>query len=465
MAKAKKKAMTLQELYEAYRVRKLLGASRSTFGKYRHSIAIIERLVGRVPTVDDLSDDIVSRLMAAKLDEGKTPHTANVFRAKICALWSWGAKRGFVKTWPDIDALNEPESVPTAWTAEQLSKVFQACELANRDMYGVPGSLWYRALLSVLWDTGERIGAILKADWARLSGEWLTIPASSRKGKTRDKVYRLHPDTVALLHKMRTYHQRDELFPYDCCRLSVSNRWRTMLNKSGLPSDSKHMFHCIRRSVASHAAQAGGDATAILDHSDSKLTKKHYLDPRVYRVSAPVDVLFRPEAPEVGDVGEGVRFEPEELRRLHELFASKVGDMLGVPESLWWSTYALFTRDAVDYPAGVKALPWAAFDLTRQEFDTRPFVCNVIRPFVSKLSDETVRLLGRYPVPRNDGPFAVKGKTIVQPDQRFKTLLRAAGVPDSRQAAPFIVYRRSVMAHATGPQGDWLMEPVLKFAE
>jgi integrase len=292
--KPKAKAMTLRELFEAYRIRKLLGASKSTIEKYSHAIKLIEKTLGREPTVTDLSDELLSQLMAAKLAEGRTPHTANSVRAKLCALWGWGAKRGFVKTWPDVDALNEPESIPTAWTAEQLPRVFAACDHANRDMYGVPGSLWYRALLSVLWDSGERIGAILEADWSRLSGEWLTIPASSRKGKTRDKVYRLHPETVALLHKMRTYHQRPELFPHDCSREQVSNRWRSMLKKSGLPSDSKHLFHCIRRSVASHAAQAGGDATAILDHSDSKLTKKHYLDPRVFRVASPVDVLFRP---------------------------------------------------------------------------------------------------------------------------------------------------------------------------
>lgn len=299
--KTKAKPMTLRELFDLYRVRKLLGASETTVKKYLRTIALADKLIGRTATVDDLTDDLVAALMQAKIDKGRTNHTANDARAKICALWTWGAKKRFVDTFPDVDQLKAPETIPTAWTVEELPRVFAACDLAKRDMCGVPGSLWWRALLSVLWDSGERLGAILDAKWSRLAGEWLTVPASARKGKTRDKVYRLHPDTLELLQRMRAYHDRDELLPADCSYASLFDRFRSMLRRAGLPCDRKHLFHAIRRSVASHAKAAGGDATAILDHSDATITKRYYLDPRVTGTQAPVDILFRPsQLPEGG---------------------------------------------------------------------------------------------------------------------------------------------------------------------
>ena len=297
------KAMTLRELFEAYRVRKLMGAADATVRKYDRVIKQAEKLIGRAATVDDLTDELVARMMASKIEKGRSAHTANGDRAKLCALWTWGAKKGYVSTFPDVDALRAPETIPTAWTAEQLPQVFAACDKATRDMCGVPGALWFRALLSVLWDSGERVGAILDATYSRLNGEWLTIPAAARKGKTRDKLYRLHPETLSLLHRMRAYHQRDDVFPHDCCREQVLNRFRTMLKRAGLPYDRKHLFHCIRRSVASHAKAAGGDATAILDHADGAITRKFYIDPRVAPTVAPVDILFRPsQLPEGGAI-------------------------------------------------------------------------------------------------------------------------------------------------------------------
>jgi integrase len=454
---------TLSDLYAAYKTRKLIGCRANTDGKYLRTIRDCAAILGLEPLIKDLTDDLVMAAMARKVESGRSPATVNDVHKCLTAIWAWGRKKGFVSTWPDVDCLHVPEAAPIAWTADELRRLFLAAENAEGEDKGVPLRLTWPAILCLLWDTGERVGAILSLPRQSLSGEWLTVKAVFRKGGTRDRVYRLHPETLAKLAALEGYDS-ERLIPVPI-RSELywrNSRYRAVLRAAGLPDDRKHMFHCIRKSVASHMQAAWKDASAAMDHASAATTRKHYLDPRIAKVASPLDVLTRPEMDAVTD---GEKYSPEELRRLHEMFASKVGDILGVPDSLWWSTYALFTRDTATYPAGVKALPWAAFDLTRQEFDTRPFVCNVIRPFFSKLSGETVRLLGRYPVPRHDGPFAVKGKTIVQPDQRFKRMLSEVGVRVFRQAEPFIVYRRSLLAHATGPQGGWLMEPVLKFAE
>lgn len=153
------------------------------------------------------------------------------------------------------------------------------------------------AEVSVLWDTGERIGAVLQLEWQHLNGTTLHVPAGTRKGKTRDKMYSLHPDTVALLETIHAVYGGSMLLPLDCCYESLFNRLRAMLNRAGLPSDRKHLFHCIRRSVASHGAAAGADASQLLDHSDPSITRRYYLDPRIVPAPRAVDVLFRPDSP------------------------------------------------------------------------------------------------------------------------------------------------------------------------
>ena len=288
--------MLLFEAFERYKTRKLLGAAANTEGKFRRAIVALGLVVGRLPTVDDLTDDNVSDVVASVIRKGRTAYTANGYRSKLVALWTFAAKRGWVKTFPDIDAAPVEHANPVAWTRAELARVIAATAHARQPICGVPGAVWFRALLLVLWDTGERIGAVLKTEAAQLAGNSLTVIAAHRKGKTRDMVYTLHPDTVAALAAIRAIYTGPMLFPRDCSAETVANRWRSCLKREGLPSDRKHLFHCMRRSVASHAAAAGGNATSLLDHSSAATTRESYIDRRIAPQPRAIDVLFRPDA-------------------------------------------------------------------------------------------------------------------------------------------------------------------------
>lgn len=286
--------MLLFDAFERYKARKLLGAASTTEGKFRRAIVALGLLVGRLPTVADLTDDNIADLVASVIAKGRSAHTANDYRAKLVALWTFCAKRRWVDTFPDVEEAPTEKRNPVAWTREELARVIAATQHARRPVGGVPGSVWFRALILVLWDTGERIGAVLRAERSQLAGATLIVPAGHRKGKTRDMVYTLHPDTVAALAAMESPDAL--LFPRDCCPETVANRWRGCLRREGLPHDRQHLFHCMRRSVASHAKAAGGDATALLDHSSAQITRDSYIDRRIVAPARAVDVLFRPDA-------------------------------------------------------------------------------------------------------------------------------------------------------------------------
>lgn len=286
--------MTLFDVLNLYSARHLLGANSCTEIKHRRAIRVAGQVVGRIPTTDDLSDDLVCGAMAIVARRGRSPHTVNDTRAKLVALWSFAAKRGFVKQWPDVDRMTAPKLAPVAWLKDELPRVFAACDRALWSVAGIPGPAWLRAFLSVQWDTAERIGALMQLKWTALSGNVLTVPAATRKGKTRDMAYTLHPDTVAALDTLQAHHSGPRIFPVDFNPGTIWNRWRSCLRAEGLPHDRKHMFHCMRRSVASHAKAAGADASELLDHSSSQITREFYLDPRIVPAPKAIDVLFRP---------------------------------------------------------------------------------------------------------------------------------------------------------------------------
>ena len=195
-------------------------------------------------------------------------------------------------TWPTVTRIPEPVRIPVAWSREDLDRLFRAADTERLLISGVPSPSWWRTLHLVAWDTGERITALLGCCWSHLSGEWLTIPAELRKGKRSDRAYRLAPQTLAALERIRE-PERPEIWPWPYHRSYLWIRYRIIRQRAGLPTDRRSAFHRIRRSVASHYEAAGGNATELLGH-ESRATTRAYLDPRIVETPQAVDLLFRP---------------------------------------------------------------------------------------------------------------------------------------------------------------------------
>lgn len=145
------------------------------------------------------------------------------------------------------------------------------------------------------WDSGERIGALLQAEWSHLSGEWLTLPAEIRKGGRQDRAYKLAADTLAILGSIRR-PQRKLILPWPFHHTTLYNHYRRIRRRAGLPYDRRSGFHRIRRTVATFFEAAGGNATELLGHSDRRVTRG-YLDPRLLKQPQAIDLLFRPDNP------------------------------------------------------------------------------------------------------------------------------------------------------------------------
>lgn len=256
----------------------LRGLSARTERLYAFTLAAWEGILGHQPTLDDLNEVAVARFLAVRSRE-VSPATVAKDRAQLVALWNFAAKRGLVDRWPEVRRVTVPERVPEAWTTEQFRRLLAAATLEQTTLAGVPARRWWRALLLLAYDTGERIAALRALRWADVREDDVIFRAETRKGGRRD-IARPFGDSTGLALDAIREPRRDLVFPWDRHPSYLWGRLGIILKRAGLPNDRRCKFHRIRRTTASFYAAAGGDATRLLDHSSPAVTRR-YLDPRI----------------------------------------------------------------------------------------------------------------------------------------------------------------------------------------
>ena len=276
-------------LEDIYVPLKLRGGSTNTLRLYRHSIKRFSDYLNRDAMLSDFDDLVVSRYLANLA--GLSPYSIEKERAQLCAMWNFAARKGIVSKFPTVYPTKLPERLPLAWEQTDLSQLLESCAKEKGEIAGVSAALWWVTLHLVMWDTGERIGAILKLKWDNLHGNRLMVPAEIRKGKTRDRLFELDARTV---NQMRSIDQpnRSLIFPWHQAPNHIYYHYSRILRRAGLPTDCKSKFHRMRKTVATFFAAAGGDASKLLDHQNPKTTQR-YLDQRMLPETQAKDLLFR----------------------------------------------------------------------------------------------------------------------------------------------------------------------------
>lgn len=282
--------MTLLELLERYLPACVRGASPNTKRLYLHTIRSFQKFLGHEPTIADLTNENIENHMWAVVNSGCSPQTANKNRSQLICLWSYANRETLLPNQPSVPALKEPEIVPLGWMPDEVAALLRAAERDDSMVGDSPARIYFPAMLRLCLDTGERIGALRQLSRNALQGQFIHVPASVRKSKTRDKLYRLNDDTVEWIARLLTTHREKLIFPWPYKPNYIYNRFDRILERAGLPTDRRSKFHRIRRTVASAVARAGGDPTAALDHSSPKTTRK-YLDPRIVGGTQTCEIL------------------------------------------------------------------------------------------------------------------------------------------------------------------------------
>lgn len=268
----------------------LRGICAQTESLYLLTIAEFGKSLGHDPTLADLDELKVAKFLAKRVRERK-PATAAKDRSQIRAMWELAARRRMVDAWPTISRIRVPERVPEAWLTEEMERLLASAAQEQTAYEGIPASLWWKAILLVCYDTGERIGSVASIRWRDVRADSILFVAENRKGKRRDILRSLKPETILCLRSIRFGREdSDRVFPWPRSKGYLWKRLEIILKRAGLPHDRSCKFHKIRKTTASYSAAAGLSAQEILDHSDPKVTRR-YIDPRIVTRPTPADVI------------------------------------------------------------------------------------------------------------------------------------------------------------------------------
>jgi integrase len=303
----------LDAFHDLYRPLRLRGKSHRTTMLYECTFRAFGRWLGRVPVVADLDDLVVARYLEARAGQ-VAPLTAERERIQLCALARLLAERRVIEFPLTVPPGRLPERVPEAWSLEDMAKLVAAAAdpATYRSRSGRPRifplpalakpaataesavelARMFSALIPVLWECGERIGAVMEARPEDYRRPHLLLRAEARKGSKRDRVYTLSAATCDRLETLMAAGNK-RIFPWASSKNTLYNQLRKVMRAAGLRGDKKRLgFHQIRRTACTHYAAAGGDPRWFLDHENLRTTSRWYLDPRYIENHAPpCDVL------------------------------------------------------------------------------------------------------------------------------------------------------------------------------
>jgi integrase len=286
---------TLEQIFkDDYLPERTAISSPNTVKQYARCLHLFSVFLGRPGEPSDLTDRCVGTFLRHLVEvTGVRARTANGYVKQLKAMWNWLAKKRVVDRFPTVDKLKEPEPTPMAWSREDLNKFMAACDEQVGMIAGVLANHWWVAFHRVLWDSGERTGAMfaLKWDWLDLKSGHLSVPGEFRKGRQKSMVYKLKSSTLDALRRIRK-PDRELIFANDHLSMFY-HRYRQILKDAGLPYvPHKSGPQKWRRSFASHIEAAGGNATRALKHRDRRVTEDSYLDPKITEIESENKNLF-----------------------------------------------------------------------------------------------------------------------------------------------------------------------------
>jgi integrase len=255
----------------------LYGYTLTAFGRW---LATVPGREPGPPRVTDLDDLVVARFVAAREAERCTV-TAKKDRTQLLALWRYCARKRLVDQFPELPPMRVPEKVPRAYTTADLDRLLEYFAHVQGTVADVLASSWWASLVRTLFETGCRIGETLSVEWSDVDLEARTIlvRAENRKGRTRDIVREIAPETAEILAGRQRSAGR--VWPWTMTDKYVFYIFRQHCGRAGVTY--RRGFHAIRKATCSYTAAGGGDATAIADHADAATTRRHYFDPSIVK--------------------------------------------------------------------------------------------------------------------------------------------------------------------------------------
>ena len=274
-----------------------------TVAMYVATLARLRDFLGREPTVDDLDDLTISKFLrwrrVTQHSRWKLISPASLAKdsAHIRTLWNWLAKKRWKRSdgemieFPDYARPKVPRPVPKAYKAEELAKLVEVGRQRKGLVSGKPAAWYWPTKIMAMFQTGERIGAVLQIRWSEVDLErhTLTFLAATRKGHRETITRPITPELSKMLAaqkgppEARVWPWLDDREPLSCY-----NSLRVLCRVADVPYKP---FHAIRKSTASYLKRAGISAKKQLGHSSEEMAENHYYDEEITGRESNLDYL------------------------------------------------------------------------------------------------------------------------------------------------------------------------------
>ena len=278
--------MTLREFFKTtYRPLKLRGRSPNTARLYDNLFKQFDKWLAAEGIAAEGCIEHLDELLLARYLEHRaatrSAYTAEKERSQLLALarLAWERRVPGLERMPTCPPGVLPDRVPTAWTAEEMQRLFAAAKKAKGWVGTIRASEWFPAAIQLAYETGERIGALMATPVADYRRPTLTVQPTARKGGRRGRVYSLSDELCDRLDRLGS-HGYPMLLPWLQEPTHVYHRLKVILKAAGV-GGKRLAFHQIRRTAISQIAAAGGDPVAFAGHANPAVTKRWYLDPRM----------------------------------------------------------------------------------------------------------------------------------------------------------------------------------------
>ncbi len=193
--------------------------------------------------------------------------TLNKELRHIKAALRKAAKWGYLEKAPDVEFLPEDEKFARYLTEEHFALIFGKCELATtpEDQPFHPSD-WWRALLTLTYLTGWRIGETLALKWSDVNFDTgvATTRAETNKGR-KDAIISIPRPVLSFLEPLRGF--REDVFGWDHDRKRLQKQFDAIQTAAGiaLPCNirtehqctaacHRYTFHDLRRGFATNNA-------------------------------------------------------------------------------------------------------------------------------------------------------------------------------------------------------------------
>ena len=281
----------------------LKNLSDRTVALYGETLDRFRDHLGHEPALDDLSDLVVARFLRWRSQQSNkrkgllSPASVAKDSAHLRTLWNWCARKrmkrsdGELLEFPDYARPKVPRPRPVAYTAEELQQLLDTARHRKGYVSGVPAAWLWPTMLKAMFETGERVGAVLALRWGEvdLDRRTLTFLAATRKGHRETITRQISPELAAALAARRRA-SNDLVWPWleDRKMMSAYGSLRVLCRTAGV---QYHPFHSIRKATASYLKRAGVSAKKQLGHASEEMAETHYYDERITGITSALDHL------------------------------------------------------------------------------------------------------------------------------------------------------------------------------